>query len=278
MLIMDAILLGLVFGLATFLPISADGHFAVMQNLLGLNIGESGQSFLELMLHIGTLLSVCVFCHRDIGRMICEFVGFFRGGYHIAPGQTRPHPTRRMLLMLIISTLFLLIPLAFYSYIKALGKKIIFVGIMVILSGAVLFFSYGIRGGNKNEKNMTVRDAAIIGAAQALAVIPGFSHIAASLGAGIAVGLERDYAVRYSLLLSFFAVLGVTVISIFKVTWSALTGEIITAGILAGVLAGVTACIAIAILRMLSKRRRLQYLSIYCAMIGILTIILYFVL
>ena len=177
-----------------------------------------------------------------------------------------------------MTTLFLLIPLAFYSYIRLLAKKIVFVGIMLILSGLILFFSYGIHYGNKNEKNMMVRDAAVIGAAQAIAVIPGIGHIAASFAAGMAVGLDRDYAVRYSLLLSFFAVFGLTVISVFKVTWGALSGEVITAGVLAGVLAGIAACVSIVLLRTLSKQRKLQYCSIYCAVIGILTIILYFVL
>lgn len=278
MVITAAIILGIVFGAATFLPVSASGHLAVLQNLFGMGVGESGQPFLELMLHLGTLLAVTILYHRDIGRMICEFVGFFRDGYHIAPGQVRPDPARRMLLMLLISTLFLLIPLAFYSYIKSLAQYAIFIGIAVILSGVLLFLSSMIGYRKKNEKNMTVLDAAVIGVAQAIAVIPGISHVALTLTAGRFVGLERNYAARYSMLLSFFSVLGITIISAISVLGTEIPAEVIPAGILTAVFAAAAGCAAIAALRTLVRNGKIHYLSFYCLAFGVAAIICNFAL
>ncbi|MGI6012892.1 MAG: undecaprenyl-diphosphate phosphatase [Oscillospiraceae bacterium] len=278
MVITAAILLGLVFGAATFLPISASGHLAILQNLFGLSIGESGQPFLELMLHLGTLLAVCILYHRDIGRMLCEFIGFFRDGYRIAPGQTRPAPERRLLLMLIISTLFLLFPLAFYSYIKQLAEHLVFIGIALMISGVILFLTSFSDYGKKNEKSMTVFDAAVIGVAQAVAVIPGISHIALTLTVGMFVGLEWKYAVRYSMLLSFFSIFGITIMSLVRALGQEITVDMVSGGVLAMLFATAAACAGIVALRTLVRNGTVHYVSCYCAFFGILTIVLTFVL
>ena len=107
MSILNAIILGLVQGVAEFLPISSSGHLSVLQNLFHMSTAEQGHLFFDVMLHFGTLISIFIVYWKDIVQMVRELIWFFQGkGLRTGKGpDRRPLPMARLVLMIIFATL-----------------------------------------------------------------------------------------------------------------------------------------------------------------------------
>lgn len=201
-----AIILGFVQGVAEFLPISSSGHLSILQNWFsGM---EEPDNLFNVLLHFATLIAVCVVYWRDIVDMIAEF---FRGATALVsrkPNRGPVPPARRLVMMVILGTLPLVLVLPIEDKVEALGGSNLFVGLALLVTGAILFIADRMAQGRKNARNATVVDALLVGCAQAVAVIPGLSRSGCTISAGMAVGFERTFAVRFSFLLSLPAVLG----------------------------------------------------------------------
>ena len=133
---LSAILLGLVQGIAEFLPISSSGHLAIAQNLLHLQ--TEVPEFYDVLLHLGTLLAVFVAYWQDIWDMIGEF---FRGIGDLARRSTPTPvpPARRMIVLIIIATLPLFAVLPIRGAVQGLGDNMVFIGCALIVTGFLLF-------------------------------------------------------------------------------------------------------------------------------------------
>ena len=271
MSLLFAALLGLIQGVAEFLPISSSGHLAVLQNLFG--VGEVDTLF-DVLLHLATLISICIVFRKDIADMIKEAIGFIKDMRHPTPDEGEPKPARRLVLMSIIATLPLIIVLPFKSYIDKLSGSTYFIGVAFLITGAILLLSDRMRNGKKTEKNMTVGDALKIGLVQAIATLPGISRSGSTITGGMAVGLNRSFAVKFSFLMSLPAVLGAVLVSFADAVQEGIDTANIPAYLLGMAIAGITGYFSIKLVRMLSQKGKFGKFCYYCFAAGIVTIVL----
>ena len=207
MSIWNAIILGLVQGVAEFLPISSSGHLSIINNLFGLSTTEGGHLFFDVLLHLGTLASICIVYWQDIVEMFFEVLGFINIG-PMAGERRERYPAARLFFMIVVATLPLLLILPINDMIETLYYNNVFIGVALILTGCMLYVSDKLRQGKKTGETMTVLDALIIGLCQCVATIPGLSRSGTTITAGVATGLRRDFAVKFSFLMSLPAVFG----------------------------------------------------------------------
>jgi len=272
-----AVFLGLVQGIAEFLPISSSGHLAILQNLFHVNQNQSAGSLLlfDVLLHTGTLVAVIFAFRKDIANILR---GLFLSSREArgSEAQLKGSSARKLFWMLVLATVPLVIAIPFQSRVDALMGSTVFVGAMLILTGALLFVSDRFTRGRKTEREMRVSDAVAVGICQAIAIVPGLSRSGTTISAGMASGLDREFAVKFSFLLSIPAVLGATVVSLLgalkdgvQLNFSYLVGAMVAA---------VVGYFAIRFVRGLAKRGKFGRFAYYCWAVGALAIVLSFVL
>ena len=273
--IWSAILLGLVQGLAEFLPISSSGHLSVLQNLFHLNSLEEGHLFFDVLLHLGTLVSIFICYWKDIKDMVREVFIVLRGGRTVSGERVKqPLPAARLFLMLVIATLPLVLIVPINDLIEQLYYQTWFIGVAFMLTGCLLYVSDRMAPGTKTEKNIRIRDALIIGCCQCVATIPGLSRSGTTITAGIATGLDRSFAMRFSFLLSIPAVLGANILSIFNAVSEGFETSLLPVyrvGMLAAVVSGIA---AIMLMKLISRKNKFGFFTYYCWAAGIVTLVL----
>ena len=278
MSLLSSILLGLIQGLAEFLPISRSGHLAIAAHFMGqAGIGEP-PPFFDVLLHLGTLAAVFAAYWQDIREMIVELICGVRD---LARGTTPTPipPARRLILLIIVGTLPLFAVLPIKDFIEGLGDNIYFVAAALIVTGFLLFASDRVRKGRKTEKSARLRDVFLVGVAQAIATCPGISRSGTTITAGCFVGLDRKFAVRYSFLMSIPAILGANLLTL----KDAITeNTIIVADIpvyLVGVaVAAVVGYLCIRLLKMIADKGRFGWFAYYCWGAGVIVLALALVL
>ena len=269
----NAILLGLVQGITEFLPISSSGHLSILNNLFGLTAAEEGHLFFDVLLHLGTLLSILAVYWQDIRDMAVETLGLLRLGPQANAAPSR-RPGARLFFMLVIATLPLALILPIKDLLETLYDRSIFIGVALILTGCILYVSDRMQPGKKTVGGMTLLDALIIGLCQCVAVIPGLSRSGTTITAGIATGLRRDFAVKFSFLLSIPAVLAANLLSLIDafrkgVDWASFPAYLI--GMAAAMMSGIA---AIELLHAIARRGKFGGFAYYCWVVGALSIIL----
>ena len=269
----NAVLLGLIQGITEFLPISSSGHLSILNNLFGLSTAENGHLFFDVLLHLGTLVSIAVVYWKDIVQMFYEVFGFVGVGPAAGERKSR-YPAARLFVMIVLATLPLALILPIKDDLENLYYHSIFIGVALILTGCMLYVSDKMTPGKKTETSMTVFDALIIGICQCAAVIPGLSRSGTTITAGLATGLRRDFAVKFAFLMSIPAVLGANLLSLLDalqdgVDWSLLPAYL--AGMLVAAVSGIA---SIRLLRLISQKGRFGGFAYYCWVVGVLTIIL----
>ena len=269
----NAILLGLVQGITEFLPVSSSGHLAILNNLFGLSTEEGGHLLFDVLLHLGTLISICVVYWQDIRAMAQETLSLVNLG-PLSGEQRERRPAARLFFMIVLATLPLLLILPIKDLLEGLFYKNIFIGVALILTGCMLYVCDRMLPGRKTVGGMTMLDALIIGLCQCVAVIPGLSRSGTTITAGVATGLRRDFAVKFSFLLSVPAVLGANILSLVDalrkgVDWSLFPTYLI--GMAAAMISGI---VAIQLLTVVARRGKFGGFAYYCWVVGALSIIL----
>ena len=271
----EAIILGLVQGIAEFLPISSSGHLAILQNLFNMSDIEGGHMLFDVLLHFGTLIAICFMYWNDIKAMVVEVLALLSGRKAVtADGRPKQYTAARMFFLIVAATLPLVLILPINDYIGELSQSTVFVGIALILTGFMLLVSDKMTAGTKTEKNMRFSDALIIGLCQCVATLPGLSRSGTTITAGIATGQNRGYAVKFSLLMSIPAVLGATLLELIKAIKTGVDASLIPAYLFGMVAAMVSGVLAIGLLKMIAKSKRFGGFAYYCWIVGALTIIL----
>jgi undecaprenyl-diphosphatase len=193
----SAIVLGIVQGIAEFLPISSSGHLALGQALLDVDPAVGGLK-LNVLLHAGTLLAVLVVFRRDLWALLVA----------LAPGSNAPNARRRVVAIIAGSTplVLALIP-AVERTVLRLEQSTTAVGIALLFTAAMLGFSHRAAPPDDDpERAPTVKQAVLIGLAQVVAIVPGISRSGSTIAAALGLGMGRDRAARFSFLLSVPAV------------------------------------------------------------------------
>lgn len=273
MTFLSSFLLGLVQGIAEFLPISSSGHLAIAQNLLGMSDAGTVPEFFDVLLHLGTLVAVFVAYWADIKDMVLEF---FRGAgdliHHSTPNPVPP--ARRLILLIILGTLPLFVVLPVKDAVQGLSNSMVFIGAALIVTGVLLFISDRVQKGRKNERTATWLDVLIVGLGQAVATMPGISRSGMTITTGCFVGFERKFAVRFSFLLSIPAVIGANILSLADAVKAGINWAEVPVYLVGVVTAAVVGYLCIRLLRFIADRGKFGAFAYYCWAVGVLTLVL----
>jgi undecaprenyl-diphosphatase len=244
-----------------FLPISSSGHLVFFQSLLGL---KEPQLFFDVILHLGTLLAVVVFFWKDIGRIV-------QGSMSMLKREKRDQQGGKLLYLIVLATVPTgLMGIVFRDWVESFFSEPKLVGVMLLVTGGVLWMTRYVRGQSRGVEGMTWKDALLIGVAQGIAIIPGISRSGTTISTGFYCGLDRSFAGRFSFLLSIPAILGATVLEFAKIetigtVWVTLVG------------AAVAFCVGLLSLKFLMgiiRAGRIFNFSYYCWGVGLLMIFL----
>ena len=263
----ESIILGIVQGLGEFLPISSSGHLVLASDILGIEANE-GSLLFNILLHFGTLVAVFIAYWNEIFSLIVEAFKWVADGFKI-----KKIPERQFILLVIISTLPLVFVLPFKDALEGLFSNSLAVGIALIYTSILLFLSDRIIKGKKNESTATKKNAFFVGIMQAIAVIPGISRAGSTITSGLFCGFSREFAVKYSFIMSIPVILGVNVLSIYEATQTntdlGMPISVCIVGMLAAAFSGI---LAIKLVRYITKNDKFIYFGIYTLIVGITTI------
>ena len=242
---LTAVVLGLIQGVAEFLPISSSGHLAILQNFL--KLGETEEHlFFDVLLHL-----------KGLPR-----------------GQKPDRLTRRMILFLIFATLPLVFVVFFKDAVESLYANTFFIGFALVATGFLLFAADRWGHGNKNARSATIFDALVVGVSQMIAVVPGLSRSGTTISAGMLRGFDRSFAVQFSFLLSIPAVLGANLLSLIDAVQAGINWSYVPMYLVGVAVAFVSGYLAIYFLRVIVQRGKFGGFAYYCWGVGLLTLIL----
>ena len=273
----QAILMGIVQGLSEFLPISSSAHLVFTSNFYKVfkNIPIVAQSneevFLDIMLHLGTLIAVLIYFRKDVWEILLALINACK------KRDFSDHKAKLALYIIAGTLVTIVLALPFNEFAEHLVYHPALVGGLLIGTGFVLFFSEYLskKRGNSGEK-VNLKQALLIGLAQGVAVLPGFSRSGWTMATGLFMGLNRKTAARYSFLLSIPIILGASMVyplvkidvaEAVKYNWYAIIAATIVSG-LVGYL-----CIKY-FMKFISKFS-LNIFGYYCIIMGVFTLIFF---
>ena len=274
MSLLSSILLGLIQGLAEFLPISSSGHLAIAEHFLGQAGIPATPDFFDVLLHLGTLVAVFVAYWQDIREMVLELIA---GARDLARGTTPTPipPARRLILLIIVATLPLAAVLPIKDWIEGLSGNIYFVAGALIVTGFLLFASDRVKKGRKTEKTATLVDVLLVGVAQAIATCPGISRSGTTITAGCFAGFDRKFAVRFSFLMSIPAILGANLLTLIDaIRENAVVVADIPVYLVGVAVAAVVGYVCIRLLKMIADKGKFGWFAYYCWTVGLIVLAL----
>ena len=256
----EALVLGLLQGLTEYLPVSSSGHLAIGSYLFGIE-GEENLAF-TVAVHVATVLSTFVILWSEI-----EWI--FRGIF-----KCRMNAETKYMLNIIVSMIPVgVVGIFFKDYVEEVfGSGLLIVGIMLLLTAALLTFSYYAKP--RQKEHISMRDAFIIGLAQACAVMPGLSRSGSTIATGLLLGNKKESLAQFSFLMVIPPILGEALLDVVK----GLKGEEAFGGIdilplsVGFIAAFIPGCLACKWMINIVKKGKLVYFGIYCAIVGAVTI------
>ena len=273
MTLLNSLILGIIQGVAEFLPISSSGHLSIAQNLLGLGVEGTDDVFFDVLLHLGTLGAVFVAYWQDIKEMILEF---FRTISDLAGRRTveKLPPARRLILLIVAGTLPLFLILPVKEAVEGLYANTFFVGGALLVTGLLLYFCDRLRKGRKNERSASIVDVLIVGLGQAVATCPGISRSGMTISMGCFRGFERRFAVRFAFLLSIPAVLGANILQLKDVAETGVDLALLPAYLVGVAAAALSGYLSIRLVRMVADKGKFGAFAYYCWIAGVVTVVL----
>ena len=267
--ILEAIIYGVIQGIAEFLPISSSGHLALAQNFFGTE-AESSFAF-NIVLHLATLVSVCIVFRRDVLMLIKGFFSLAKKLFTGKLGQGL-ESGERLFLMLCIATLPL-IPvklLGLDETVEALSGISWIIGILLIINGGMLIVSDRIGKQTATAENGGYLRPLGVGVMQALiGILPGISRSGSTITGGRIFGYSREEAVRFSFLMSIPAILGAYVTEIPDMFEEGVSASMLAPMLAGAVTAAAVGFFAIKLLQYLTKNKSFTFFAVYCIIIGI---------
>lgn len=257
----EALVLGLVQGLTEYLPVSSSGHLAIGSYLFNVN-GEENLAF-TVAVHVATVLSTFVILWSEIAWILKGLFKF------------ELNDETRYTINIIVSMIPVGIVGVFFKETveNIFGSGLLIVGIMLLVTAALLTFSYYAKP--RPKEKISIMDAFIIGVAQALAVLPGLSRSGSTIATGLLLGNKKERLAQFSFLMVIPPILGEALLDVIKVAkGEEAFGGIDTLPLTVGFIAAfVSGCLACKWMINIVKKGKLIYFGIYCAVVGIITII-----
>lgn len=255
----EALILGLIQGLTEFLPVSSSGHLEIGKVLLNIDVQES-LSF-TVLVHFATVLSTITVFFHDIKKL---FVGLFQFKWN--------EETRYVSRILVSMIPVLIVGVLFREEVESL-----FTGNLVLVGGALLFTALLLISTQlvkPGEKKIPFLDALLMGIAQALATIPGISRSGATISTGLLLKNGRSEVAQFSFLMVLLPIIGAAILDILSMSSSTaevgISASSLLIGFLSAYLSGYMAC---RWMINLVKKGNLYWFAIYCALVGIISII-----
>lgn len=271
--VLEAIIYGIIQGIAEFLPISSSGHLALAQNFFGT---ESVNNFtFNIALHLATLVSVCVVFRKDVLVLIKAFLSLVK---KLFTGKLKQglDNGEKLFLMLCIATLPL-IPvklLGLDEAVEILSGISWAIGALLIMNGIMLIISDRLCGGKKYVENGGFLRPTAVGIMQAMiGILPGISRSGSTITGGRIFGYTREEAVRFSFLMSIPAILGACVSELPDMFGEGMDADMLIPVLVGAVTAAVVGFFAIKLLQYLTKNKSLSFFAVYCIIIGVTAII-----
>ena len=260
---LQALILGIIQGLTEYLPVSSSGHLAIGQALFGMQDGEDNLMF-TVAVHVATVLSTLVILWSEIDWILKGLFKF------------EMNAETKYVLNIIVSMIPVGIVGVFFKdeVEEIFGSGLLVVGVCLLVTSALLTFSYYARPRQKEE--ISWKDALVIGIAQAVAVLPGVSRSGSTIATGLMLGNKKEKLAQFSFLMVIPPILGEALLDILKaVKGEAVIGSIGTLPLLVGFVAAfLSGCLACKWMINIVKRGKLIYFGIYCAVVGVVTILL----
>lgn len=290
MTIWEALIMALIQGLTEFLPVSSSGHLAIFKNIFNVNL-ETGLLY-DVLLHFGTLIAITIVYWKDIKELFVNgiaivwlwivntfiWIGNLFSKEKKAYKKVIINSYRRFVILIIISTFITgVLGLVFEKLIGNAGETLLIPGICLLITGLVLLLADRCKGGNKTEKDTPYKDSAIVGVVQGIATLPGLSRSGSTIAACLICGFEKEYAVKYSFIMSIPAVLGATILELKDFNTIDVSKTEVLYYIIGMIVAAVIGYICIKTMLVIVKKFKFWGFSIYCFIMGTLSIICYFV-
>lgn len=255
---LESAILGFVQGLTEFLPVSSSGHLTIGKELLGI---DSDDLSFEIVVHAATVTSTIVVFRKEIWKLL---YGFFKFKYN----QEAEYIYKILISMIPV----FIIGVLFKDQVEAIfGSGLLVVGICLIVTSLLLTLSNFFK---PKEKELTYRDALVIGIAQAIAVLPGLSRSGATISTGLLLGVKKDQIAKFSFLMVLIPVLGEAFLELISGNLSASTTGISTTSLMVGFISAfISGLLACKIMIALVSKAKLLGFAIYCAVIGVICIV-----
>lgn len=268
----EAIILGLVQGLAEFLPISSSGHLALLQQAFGIH--EDKVLLFAVLLHVGTLISVFVVYWKDIWELIVELCLTIRDLCTGKGLRLAERPIRKLGVMIIVATIpTAIIGLVFSDFFDSLYNSVIPIGVGLIITGFLLIFAEKKGEGNRGIQQMNFRNAIFIGLVQGVAICPGISRSGSTLFGSLICNLDRKFAVKFVFLISIPSILGSAVLEAPAALEAGVTAAEVGPVLVGMLVAAVSGLVAIKTMIKIVSDKKLSYFSYYVWALGLFVVL-----
>lgn len=260
---LQALILGAVQGLTEYLPVSSSGHLTIGSYLFGVN-PDDNLTF-TVAVHVATVLSTLVILWKEVAWI---FKGLFK---------CQMNDETRYVLNIVVSMIPIGIVGVFFkdTVEEIFGSGLAIVGSMLLVTALLLTFSYFARP--RTKESISMRDAFVIGLAQACAVMPGLSRSGSTIATGLLLGNRKEQLAQFSFLMVIPPILGEALLDIIKAVShgaEAAVGDISMTALAVGFLSAfVFGCLACKWMIDIVKKGKLIYFAIYCAIVGAATLV-----
>ena len=263
----EAVILGLVQGLAEFLPISSSGHLALLQQWFG--IDENKVLLFAVLLHVGTLISVFIVYWRDIWELIVELCLTIKDLCTGKGLRLEERPVRKLGVMIIVATIpTAIIGLLFNDLFDKLYTSVLPIGIGLIITGFLLILAERTGNSTRGIDKMNFRNALFIGTVQGIAICPGISRSGSTLFGSLICNLDRKFAVKFVFLISIPSILGSAVMEAPDAIEAGIDMAQLGPVIVGMAVAAVSGLIAIKTMIKIVSDKKLSYFSYYVWALG----------
>ncbi len=267
----EAIVLGLVQGLAEFLPISSSGHLALLQQWFG--IEEDNVLLFAVLLHVGTLISVFIVYWKDIWELIKELFITIKDLFTGKGLRLEERPVRKLGVMIIVATIPTgIIGLLFNDFFDSLYNSVIPIGIGLIVTGILLVVAERTGRSNRGINQMNYRNALFVGTIQGIAICPGISRSGSTLFGSLLCNLDRTFAVKFVFLISIPSILGSAILEAPAAIESGIQMADIGPILVGMAVAAISGLVAIKTMIKIVSGKKLSYFSYYVWILGAIVV------